>query len=204
MQGYIIDIRPVREDDLIVIILTENEILTTYRFYGARHSNINIGYKIDFELEITKSDFPRLRDVIHLSFPWILNNEKLYCWQRYIKLFYSHLKDIEDIDSFYFYLLDNLVHIMQKQNSLRAICESYINLLDYEGRLQMDLECILCEKLIEDKVSMIRGFLLVHPSCVYSDVFELSKISEMFLTKKTINLKNEEVEVLWNILLEGL
>ena len=50
MQGYIIDIKPVKDDDLIVSILTENELLTTYRFYGARHSNINIGYKIDFEL----------------------------------------------------------------------------------------------------------------------------------------------------------
>ena len=42
MQGYIIDIKPVKDDDLIVSILTEHEVLTTYRFYGARHSNINI------------------------------------------------------------------------------------------------------------------------------------------------------------------
>ncbi|MGB5791615.1 MAG: recombination protein RecO, partial [Poseidonibacter sp.] len=36
MQGYIIDIKPVKDDDLIVSILTETDILTTYRFYGAR------------------------------------------------------------------------------------------------------------------------------------------------------------------------
>ena len=54
MQGYIIDIKPVKDDDLIVTILAENELLTAYRFYGARHQTINIGYKIDFELENTK------------------------------------------------------------------------------------------------------------------------------------------------------
>ena len=34
MQGYIIDIKAVKDDDLIVSILAENEVLTTYRFYG--------------------------------------------------------------------------------------------------------------------------------------------------------------------------
>ena len=84
MQGYIIDIKPVKDDDLIVSILTEHEVMTTYRFYGARHSNINLGYKIDFELEMTRSSIPRLKDVIQLGFPWILDNEKMYCWQRYM------------------------------------------------------------------------------------------------------------------------
>ena len=32
MQGYIIDIKTVKDDDLIVSILTEHEFLTTYRF----------------------------------------------------------------------------------------------------------------------------------------------------------------------------
>ncbi|MFW2454294.1 recombination protein RecO, partial [Aliarcobacter butzleri] len=31
MQGYLLDIKPVEVDDLIVTILTENELLTTYR-----------------------------------------------------------------------------------------------------------------------------------------------------------------------------
>ena len=86
MQGYIIDIKAVKDDDLIVTIICENELITTYRFYGARHSNINIGYKIDFELESTKSSISRLKDVIQLGFPWILNNQKMYAWQslRYL------------------------------------------------------------------------------------------------------------------------
>ena len=152
MQGYIIDIKPVKDDDLIVTILTENELLTTYRFYGARHSNINIGYKIDFELENTRANIPRLKDVLQLGFPWILDYEKMYCWQRYVKLFYPHLKELEQLDPFYFYSLENLVHIISKQNVLRAICESYITLLEYEGRLHIDFECLLCEVEITENL----------------------------------------------------
>ena len=204
MQGYIIDIKPVKDDDLIVSILTEHEMLTTYRFYGARHSNINLGYKIDFELEHTKSTIPRLKDVMQLGFPWILDNEKMYCWQRYIKLFYPHLKDIEQIDAFYFYSLENLVHIMVKQNTLRAICESYISLLEYEGRLHNDLECLLCENIITQDASLVRGFLPVHGTCTYSRRFEISKIKELFERKKIISFNDEEVESLWDTILQGL
>lgn len=204
MQGYIIDIKTVKDDDLIVTILTENELLTTYRFYGARHSNINIGYKIDFELEITKSTIPRLKDVMQLNFPWILDNEKMYCWQRYIRLFYPHLKELELLDPFYFHSLENLTHIMIKQNVLRAICESYLSLLEYEGRLHTDFECLLCELPIEDNVSVIRGFLPIHAKCTRAKFFENKKIKELFETQKTINLSDNDVEDLWDIILQGL
>lgn len=204
MQGYIIDIKPVKDDDLIVTILTESDIYTTYRFYGARHSNINIGYKIDFELEITKSSIPRLKDVIQLGFQWILDNEKMYCWQRYIKLFYPHLKDMDIADPYYFYLLDHLSHVMIKQNALRAICESYINLLEHEGRLHTDYECLLCENKISSDISLVRSFLPVHAKCTYSKKFELYKIKELFENKNLINFSDEEVEYLWDIILQGL
>jgi hypothetical protein len=204
MQGYIIDIKPVKDDDLIVTILSENKLITAYRFYGARHPNINIGYKIDFELENTRANIPRLKDVIQLGFPWILDNEKMYCWQRYIKLFYPHLKEIEELDPFYFYSLENLIHIMTKQNVLRAICESYITLLEHEGRLHTDFECLLCEIPINDNVSLVRGFLPVHAQCTHSRVFEFKKIKDFFEKKKMIDLDDSEVEYLWNILLQGL
>jgi hypothetical protein len=201
MQGYI---KPVKDDDLIVSILSENELLTTYRFYGARHSNINIGYKIDFELENTRANIPRLKDVIQLGFPWILDNEKMYCWQRYIKLFYPHLKDLELLDSFYFYSLENLVHIMVKQNALRAICESYLTLIEHEGRLHSDFECLLCETTITDDISLVRGFLPVHAKCAYSRTFNIEKMKDLFEKKKLISFNDEEIEYLWNILLQGL
>lgn len=204
MQGYIIDVKPVKDDDLVVSILAENEVITAYRFYGARHSNINIGYKIDFELETTKANIPRLKDVLQISFPWILDNEKMYCWQRYIKLFYPHLKDIEEIDPFYFYALDNLIHVLEKQNALRAVVQSYITLLEFEGRLHTDYECLLCEVEISNDISLVRGFLPVHAKCTYSRSFKLEHIKEMFEEKSLIKLNDEEVEYLWNILLQGL
>lgn len=204
MQGYIIDIRSVKDDDLIVSILCENELIKSYRFYGARHSNINIGYKIDFELEITKANIPRLKDVMQLGFSWILNSQKMYAWQRYLKLFFSHLKELEELEPFYFFLLDNLVLKIEKQNVLRAILESYLLLLEHEGRLHTDFECLICEVEINSNLSILRGFLPVHKECIKGKVFDYKKIKELFLSKKTINLKDEEVENLFEILLFGL
>lgn len=205
MQGYIIDIKAVKDDDLIVSILSENRLYTTYRFYGARHSNINVGYKIDFELETNlKSTIPRLKDVIQLGFQWIFDNEKLYAWQRFIKLFYPHLKDVEELDDFYFKLLDKLSHKMIKQNAKRAICKSYLKLLKHEGRLHTDFHCLLCEEEIKNNISLVRSFMPVHASCSYSKAFELKKIKELFLEKSLINFEDEEIDYLWNILLQGL
>ena len=205
MQGYIIDIKNVKDDDLIVTILTQEQIYTSYRFYGARHSNINIGYKIDFELETNlKSNIPRLKDVIQLGFNWIFDMSKLYCWQRYLKLFNDHFKNIETIDDFYFNLLENLVHVIIKQNPKRAICESYINLIAFEGRLHNDFHCLLCEQRITKKISLIRSFIPTHPDCSYSRKFEQSKMSELFNNKSLILFDDDEVEYLWNILLQGL
>ncbi len=204
MQGYIIDIKTVKDDDLIVTLLCENEIITSYRFYGARHSNINIGYKIDFELEKTKSSIPRLKDVMQLGFPWILNNQKMYAWQRYLKLFFAHFKELEEVDCFYFYLLDELIHKIEKQNVYRAILESYLNLLEHEGRLHIDFECLICEIKIESNLSLLRGFLPTHKECIRGKVFDYKKINELFLSKKSINLSDNEVENLFEILLLGL
>jgi len=205
MQGYIIDIKSVRDDDLIVTILTDENIYTTYRFYGGRHSNVNVGYKIDFELESNhKSTMPRLKDVIQISFNWIFEKEKLYCWQRFLKLFYPHLKDVETIDDFYFNLLEELAHKLIKQNAKRAICEIYIKLLEQEGRLHSEYVCLLCEKKIENEISLVRSFHPVHPNCTYSKKFEFYKIDELFKEKSLIFLDDEEVEYIWQILLQGI
>jgi hypothetical protein len=205
MQGYIIHINKVRDEDLIVTILSEEHLYTTYRFYGARHSIINIGYKIDFELETNlKSNISRLKDVLQLNFLWTLDKEKLYCWQRFIKLFYPHLKDIEKIDNFYLVLLDEISHKMIKQHPKRVIIESYIKLCKYEGRLHQEYECLLCEQIITDDISLVRSFLPTHSKCSYSKNFEINKIKELFEENSLINFNDEEVEYLWNILLQGL
>jgi len=205
MQGYIIDIKTVREDDLIVTILGENHIYTTYRFYGARHSTINIGYKIDFELESNlKSTMPRLKDVIQLGFKWILDNQKMYCWQRYLKLFYIHLKDIDDIDTIYFNSLDELTHKINKQNPKRAIIEHYVSLLEQEGRLHTHMQCLLCDTHIENDIALVRSFIPTHPQCSYSQGFHKEKIDQLFYDKNLISFSDNEIEYLWNLLLQGL
>jgi hypothetical protein len=205
MQGYILNFNRVKDEDLIVTILSNDTVYTLYRFYGARHSHINIGYKIDFEIEVNvKSSIGRLKDVIQLGFPWLLDNKIMYHWQRYIKLFYPHLKDVDEIDSFYLELLDELAHKLNKQNPKRAILENYIKLLEYEGRLHLDFECLLCENEVKDSVSLVRSFLPTHSYCSYARGFKREKIENLFISKEGIDLNDEEIEYLWEILLQGI
>ena len=100
MQGYILKITKVKEEDCIVDILTRESLVKAYRFYGARHSNITQGYKIDFELISSMNFLPQLRGALHLGFEWLTQREKLLFWQQFIRLFHAHLKDAEFIDEF--------------------------------------------------------------------------------------------------------
>ncbi|HIP19818.1 MAG TPA: recombination protein RecO, partial [Sulfurimonas sp.] len=102
MQGFIININKVKDEDLIVSILSKNKLETLYRFYGARHGTINIGFKIDYEIEPSaKSTIRRLKDVLHVGYPWINDYKLLRLWQDFSGLFYKHLKDAENLGSFY-------------------------------------------------------------------------------------------------------
>ena len=205
MQGFIIDAKGVRDDDLIVTIITDHHLYTSYRFYGARHSTINIGYKIDFELESNlKSSIPRLKEVLQLGFPWIQNRDKLYCWQRFIKLFYLHLKDVEELDDFYFLLLDDLITKISKQNVKRAIIETYIKLLEFEGRLHSEFICLMCDEKIQSDISLVRSFHPVHATCTYSKKFKFEKVEELFKNCSLIMFDDEEIDYLWSIVLQGL
>jgi len=205
MQGYILNITKVKEEDLIVSILTDHYHYTTYRFYGARHSNINIGYKIDFELEVNlKSQIPRLKDVINLGFSWMVDLQKMLLWQNFIKEFYKHLKDVEKVDNFYFNLLDELVKRLKTQNFKRAIIETYVLLLKFEGRLHNEFICLLCEQKILDKTSLIRGFIPTHTYCSHSKEFETYKIKTLFDDQISLILSDDEVEYLYNLVMEGI
>ena len=114
------------------------------------------------------------------------------------------LKDIEELDIFYFKLLDKLSHKLIKQNPKRAICKSYLKLLKHEGRLHTDFNCFLCEQDIQTDISLVRSFMPVHSSCSYSRPFNIKKIEELFLEKSLISFEDEEIDYLWNILLQGL
>lgn len=205
MVGYILDIKKVKDEDLIVVILTKDIIYKVYRFYGARHSSINIGYKIDFELDLSiKVNIKRLKDVIHIGYEWMLDNQKMYLWQQFIKLLAYHLKDIDEIDEFYFDLLSKIEIKLNLQNTKRAIIEKYVELLEYEGRLHADLCCLICEDKISTNTVLLRSFLVAHQRCTTKSGFELFKIQELFESKSTFLFDNQEIDELWDILLEGI
>ena len=204
MQGYIINLNRVKDEDLIVTILTQNSIKTVYRFYGARHSTIHLGYKIDFEaIPSLKSSLPQLRSIMHLGTSWNNQRERMLIWQPFIRLFYTHLKDIATIDPFYFDLLEACSAILQKQNPKRVAIEAYIKLLAYEGRLHDDFICFNCEEPIEEDLTLIRGFLPAHKTCAWNQTFDLLHVRQLFEEQSTIALDDEQIDVLWKILLEG-
>lgn len=205
MQGYIINLNKVKEEDLIVTILTKGNLDTLYRFYGARHGTINIGFKIDYEIEPSaKSTIGRLKDVIHIGFKWINNNELLHLWQDFLSLFYSHLKDAEDLGLFYFELIDYAAKVWDQQNPKRVAIESYVKLLEHEGRLHKELYCFLCSQAIQGDVSLIRAYLPTHYHCTHTMEINREGLLELFHNKSTLFLNDKEVNRLWMVLMEGL
>lgn len=205
MQGFIIDIKTVREEDLLVTILSLNSLETLYRFYGARHGTINLGFKIDYEKESSsKSTISRLKDVIHIGFPWINDYKLLRLWQEFSALFYKHLKDAEDIGDFYYKLMDNASKEWAKQNPKRVAIEAYVTLLEHEGRLHKDNLCFLCSRPIIGDVSLIRAFLPTHTECTHTLAINATSLEELFHNKSSLFLNDIEIDRLWLVLLEGL
>jgi len=205
MQGYIININKVKDEDLIVTILSKHSLDTLYRFYGARHGTINIGFKIDYEVEpLSKSTIGRLKDVIHIGYPWINNYNLLRLWQDFLSLFYKHLKDAQDFGAFYFDLLENASKEWSRQNPKRVAIETYVKILENEGRLHKDFHCFLCSKPILKDVSLIRAYLPTHPNCTHTLPIAQSALNELYENKSTLFLNDKEVDRLWVVLLEGL
>ena len=205
MQGFIINLNRVKEEDLIVTILSRGSLETLYRFYGARHGVINLGFKIDYEVEPSaKSTIGRLKDVIHIGYTWINNREMLRLWQNFSGLFYKHLKDAEEIGDFYFELLENASLNWNKQNPKRVAIESYVKLLAHEGRLHDEMYCFLCSRKIEGDVSLIRAYLPTHEQCSHTFALSAKALQELYEHKSSLFLNDKEVERLWNVLMEGL
>ncbi|MBL0709069.1 MAG: recombination protein RecO [Sulfurimonas sp.] len=206
MQGYIINLNKVKDEDLIVTIISKGNLHTLYRFYGARHGTINIGFKIDYEKEdSSKSTISRLKDVVHIGFKWINDYELLKFWQDFLKLFYKHLQDAEELGDFYFVLLDDASSIWGVQNPKRVAIESYVKLLEYEGRLHKEMECFLCSLEIQDRdISIIRAFLPTHQRCSHTLAINKEALNELFINKSSLFMSDKEVDRLWHVLLEGL
>ncbi|MRI58547.1 MAG: recombination protein RecO [Epsilonproteobacteria bacterium] len=204
MQGFILNITRAKNEDLIVSILTQRRLHTLYRFYGARHSTINIGYKIDFDIEYQIGYLPKLRHITHLGYSWLRDLDKALAWQRFITLLYRHLQEIEEPGEFYFDLLERLAQKLTKQHPKRAIIESYVDLLGHEGRLHHTLSCFVCEENIDDDPVLVRSFLPAHPGCIPKEPFERAKIEHLFRYKDAQFFDDREIELLWNILTEGI
>ena len=206
MQGFILRLQRVKDEDLIVSILTQDRLETLYRFYGARHSTVNLGHMIDFEIERSvKTSIGRLYDVVHLGFPWLLDRSRTRTWHQFVSLFYPHLKESEETGGFYFELLRDCAARWDKQNPKRIAVEAYAKLLHYEGRLPDSRTCFFCEKQIkEPNVAVIRAFQYAHDACVHRQTVAKSGADALLSDFSTLFLNDEEVESLWTTLLEGL
>ena len=205
MQGFILNLNKVKDEDLIVTILSKQNLDTLYRFYGARHGVINLGFKIDYEKESSvKSTIARLKDVIHIGYKWINNHKLLKAWQDFVALFHKHLRDAEELDDFYFNLLEESSLNWNKQNHKRVAIEAYVKLLEHEGRLHVEHLCFLCSMPIEKNVSLIRAFLPTHKECTFAMSISLEAFDELFKNKSTMFLTDKECDRLWQILLDGL
>jgi hypothetical protein len=205
LQGYIINLNKVKDEDLIVTIVSKDSLDTLYRFYGARHGTINIGFKIDYEIEhSSKSSIGRLKDVIHIGFKWINDYKLLRLWQDFLSLFYKHLKDTEQLDEFYFKLIDKASVEWGRQNPKRVAIESYVKLLEHEGRLHKEHICFLCSQPIKGDISLIRAYLPTHKECTHTLSINQKGLKELYENKSTLFISDKEVDRLWHVLLEGL
>jgi len=204
MQGYILKITPAKNEDLIVNILTKKHLYTLYRFYGARHSIINLGYKIDFEIEYSqKAYLPRLRNITHLGFKWLKETWRVLIWQQFIQRMHEHLRDLNEVESIYFDLLEESAQKWHIQNPKRICIESYVKLLEYEGRLHKDFKCFVCHQKIENNLTLTRAFLPAHYSCIPSSTFPIKAIKYLYENKKSLLLEDKYIDKLYNILMLG-
>lgn len=193
-----------RDEDIIATILTPQELVRCYRFYGARHSSVLAGYKIDFELVSNAKFIPQLRSVIHLGFGWLIDRSRLGIWQQFMRLLYTHLKDVDSLESVYFDQLELCARRMGRQNPKRLLIETYTRILEYEGRLHSDFECFLCELPCGDEVALARAFLPAHPECLSSFGFKKDELARLFLTHSSAHLEDFEIDRLYFIMCEGL
>jgi recombinational DNA repair protein (RecF pathway) len=205
MRGFIINIRKAKNEDVIVTVLSNDSVKSYWRFFGARHSILQIGNLVDFELSESKNNFmPNMRSLSHISFPWIFSNNHLLVWQNFIKLFEPHLKDTIEVESFYFDLILNIAKKWDKQNPKRLAIEAYVKLLNYEGRLYDNGFCYVCEEILDEQVGLMRAFLPAHPKCIYSHPLNKKEVFILYNSHSTIHLDDNSIEILYNILQKGL
>ncbi len=204
MKGFILNIKKAKNEDIIVTVLSNSRVENYWRFFGARHSILQVGNLIDFEVHESKNGFmPQLRRVSHISFPWIFSKNHLAIWQNFIKLFEPHLKETTDIEPFYFDLLLKIAKKWHRQNPKRLAIEAYLEILSYEGRLYDNGFCYICEDILDEQIGLMRAFIPAHTTCIYSYPYDKKQIFELFNSKSTIHMDDEVVNQLFSLLLKG-
>ena len=204
MKGFILKLQRARDEDMIVTILSPTSVKKYYRFYGARHSILQMGYLIDFEEEQERANFlPRVRSLSHIGFPWLYNREKLMLWHQFIAIFERHFRDIESVESFYFDTLLEAAKRWDKQSPKRLIVEVVINILKYEGRLQPPTYCVICNNPIEESIVPLQGFLPTHPECAKAPGISKKFLINLFESGSTILLDDATIEQLYQVALKG-
>jgi len=165
---------------------------------------LQLGNLIDFEVEGEDGRFlPRLRSLSHIGFPWLFERNRLLLWHNFIQKFDPHLQEADEIDPFYFHLLLQAAKRWGKQNPKRIICESYIALLDHEGRLYPEEHCYICEGRIEEEIALMQAFKPAHPRCIYSPALPSKKIFDLFRSHKATFLDDHEIDLLYEVVMKG-
>ena len=204
MRGFIIKIRKAKNEDVIVTVLSSENVKSYWRFFGARHSILQIGNLIDFEVTESKNNFmPNMRKLSHIGFPWLFSPNRLLVWQNFIQLFDPHLKETIEIDPFYFNLLITVAKKWHRQNPKRLAVEAYVQLLEHEGRLYDNGFCYICEEMLDEDIRLMRAYLPTHTHCVYAQTLSKKSIFKLFNTKSTISVEDPTVQELYRILLKG-
>ncbi|RUM72878.1 MAG: recombination protein RecO [Sulfurovum sp.] len=204
MKGFVLSVKKAKNEDTIATVLTPKDVRTYYRFYGARHSILQLGNLIDFEVEGEDGRFlPRLRSLSHIGFSWQLDRNRVLTWHNFVQRFEAHLRDAEEIDRFYFDLLLRAARKWERQNPKRIVIDSYLQLLAYEGRLYPEEHCYICEGRIEEQVALMQAFKPAHPHCIYAPALPTKKIFDLFESRKTTFLEDHEVEHLFEIVMRG-
>jgi len=205
LKGFVIALRRASNEDMIAVILSRESIRSYYRFYGARHSILQLGHLVDFEVEGDGRGFmPRLRSLSQTNFRWLRDQNRLLLWHNFIKLFEPHLRDTEDLDSFYYDLLLQAAMRWERQNPQRIIIESYASILQQEGRLHPIQECYICEGRLDKSVALMSSFRPAHPECIYSLALELEPTKDFLESGRSIVLDDESVEQICSVVLKGL
>ncbi len=204
MKGFVVHLNKAKNEDMIATILSAHSIKTYYRFFGARHSILQLGHLIDFEVDEKQDHFmPRLRNLSHFGFDWLYESNRLLLWHNFIKLFEPHLRDTEVISPFYFELLLKAAQKWSKQNPKRIICESYLALLRFEGRLYNTKQCYICEGPIDQELSLMRAYIAAHPACIDAPTLGKKQIDDFFKSGKTVLFEDNEIEYLYSVAMKG-